>query len=114
MPIHGILLVGGTYRRNKRLRHCERCDKLDQDCAQIGRDPNTITRSFLVGVTDDKPFASLDAFYDFIGRYREIGFGEFIFYYDLENWPVDKFLNREMLERIATEAIPAIRAKRAG
>ncbi len=92
----------------------QRSKQLDQDCAEIGRDPNTITHSFLVGLTDDKPFASLDAFYDFIGRYREIGFGEFIFYYDLENWPVDKFLNREMLERVATEAIPAMRAKRAG
>jgi alkanesulfonate monooxygenase SsuD/methylene tetrahydromethanopterin reductase-like flavin-dependent oxidoreductase (luciferase family) len=92
----------------------ERCDQLEQYCAQIGRDPNTITRSFLVGLTDDKPLASLDGFHDFIGRYREIGFGEFIFYYDYPAIPADKCLNREMLERIATEAIPAIRAKRAG
>ncbi len=92
----------------------ERCDQLEQYCTQIGRDPNTITRSFLVGLTDDKPFASLDAFRDFIGRYGEIGFGEFIFYYDYPTMPADKFLNREMLERIATEAIPAIRAKGAG
>jgi len=92
----------------------ERCDQLEQYCAQIGRDPNTITRSFLVGLTDDKPLASLDGFRDFIGRYREIGFGEFIFYYDYPAIPADKCLNREMLERIATEAIPAIRAKRAG
>ncbi len=88
---------------------CERCDQLEQYCAQIGRDPNTITRSFLVGLTDDKPFASLNAFHDFIGRYREIGFGEFIFYYDYDAMPADKCLNSEMLERIATEAIPVIR-----
>jgi len=86
----------------------ERCDQLEQYCAQIGRDPKTITRSFLVGLTDDKPFASQDAFHDFIGRYREIGFGEFIFYYDYPALPADKGLNRAMLERIATEAIPAI------
>ncbi|MGB8647953.1 MAG: LLM class flavin-dependent oxidoreductase [Anaerolineae bacterium] len=92
----------------------ERCDQLEQYCAQIGRDPNTITRSFLIGVTDDRPFASLDAFHDFIGRYRELGFGEFIFYYDWAALPADKGLNRDMLERIATKAIPAIRAKSAG
>jgi alkanesulfonate monooxygenase SsuD/methylene tetrahydromethanopterin reductase-like flavin-dependent oxidoreductase (luciferase family) len=92
----------------------ERCDQLEQYCAQIGRAPNSIIRSFLVGITDDKPFASLDAFHDFIGRYRELGFSEFIFYYDYSAMPTDKGLNREMLERIATEAIPAIKSKSAG
>jgi alkanesulfonate monooxygenase SsuD/methylene tetrahydromethanopterin reductase-like flavin-dependent oxidoreductase (luciferase family) len=92
----------------------ERCCQLDEYCARIGRDPKAITRSFLVGVTDDKPFASLDAFRDFIGRYRAIGFGEFIFYYDYPGWGADKYLNREMLELIATEWIPAARADSAG
>jgi alkanesulfonate monooxygenase SsuD/methylene tetrahydromethanopterin reductase-like flavin-dependent oxidoreductase (luciferase family) len=87
----------------------ERCDQLEQYCAQIGRDPNAITRSFLVGLTEDKPFASLDAFHDFIGRYREIGFGEFIFYYDYSAMPTYKCLNREMLERVAIEAIPGFK-----
>jgi alkanesulfonate monooxygenase SsuD/methylene tetrahydromethanopterin reductase-like flavin-dependent oxidoreductase (luciferase family) len=86
----------------------ERCDQLEQYCSQIGRDPNTITRSFLVGLTEDTPFASMDAFRDFIGRYREIGFGEFIFYYDCPPMPADKCLTIEMLERIATEGIPTL------
>lgn len=89
----------------------ERCDQLDQYCAQIGRDPHTITRSFLVGLTDDKPFASLNAFNDFIGRYREVGFSEFIFYYDYPAIPSDKCLTHEMLGRLAAEAIPATRAQ---
>jgi alkanesulfonate monooxygenase SsuD/methylene tetrahydromethanopterin reductase-like flavin-dependent oxidoreductase (luciferase family) len=89
----------------------ERCDQLDQYCAQIGRDPNTIIRSFLVGLTEDKPFASMEAFHDFIGRYREIGFGEFIFYYDYPSMSSDKCLDCETIERIATEAIPALGAK---
>lgn len=87
----------------------ERCDQLEQYCAEIGRDPSTITRSFLVGLTEDKPFASLDSFQDFIGRYSKLGFGEFIFYYDYPALPPDKSMDRAMLERIATEAIPAIR-----
>jgi alkanesulfonate monooxygenase SsuD/methylene tetrahydromethanopterin reductase-like flavin-dependent oxidoreductase (luciferase family) len=90
----------------------ERCDQLEQYCAQIGRDPITITRSFLVGLTDEKPFASLDAFRDFIGRYRELGFSEFIFYYDYPAMSTDKCLNREMLEHIASEAIPSLKTKR--
>lgn len=88
----------------------ERCDQLEQYCAQIGRDPHTIIRSFLVGLTDDKPFASLNAFNDFVGRYSEIGFSEFVFYFDYPAMPPDKCLTHEMLERIATEAIPAFKA----
>jgi alkanesulfonate monooxygenase SsuD/methylene tetrahydromethanopterin reductase-like flavin-dependent oxidoreductase (luciferase family) len=91
----------------------ERCDQLEQYCAQIGRDPNTITRSFLVGLTEDKPFASLDAFHDFIGRYREIGFGEFIFYLDYPAISTERGMNREMLERIALEVIPTYKTKTA-
>ncbi len=87
----------------------QRSQQLDEDCAKIGRDPAEITHSFLVGLTADTPFASLGAFHDFIGRYREIGISEFIFYYDYPFLPPDKCMNREMLERIATEAIPAIR-----
>lgn len=98
----------------------ERGQMLDEYCVKIGRDPQTIRRSFLSGVTADKPFASLQAFHDFVGRYQEIGISEFIFYWlPEEGHPVmaEKGLNgvcitsREMLERIATEAIPAIKAK---
>ncbi len=90
----------------------ERCDQLEQYCAQIGRDPTTIIRSFLVGLTGDKPFASLDAFHDFIGRYSEIGFSEFIFYYDYPALPSDRRLTSKMLESLATQAIPDILAQK--
>lgn len=89
----------------------QRCDQLEQYCARVGRDPHSITRSFLVGLTDDRPLASLGAFNDFIGRYHELGFGEFIFYYDYAAMPTDKSLDRNMLERIATEAIPALKER---
>lgn len=92
----------------------ERSEMLDQYCAEIERDPGEITRSFLAGITADTPFASLDAFYDFVGRLHEIGITEFIFYYDYPAMPSDKCLSREMLERIALEAIPAIKQKGTG
>lgn len=98
----------------------ERNQMLDEYCATRGRDPQTIKRSFLSGMTIEKPFASLQAFHDFVGRYREIGIDEFIFYWLPEDGhPVmpEKGLNgvaitsRDMLESVATEAIPAIRSK---
>lgn len=70
-------------------------------------------------MTVEKPFTSLQAFHDYVGRYREIGISEFVFYrLPDEGHPVmpDKGLNgvcitnRDMLERIADDAIPAIGA----
>ncbi len=97
----------------------ERNQMLDEYCATLGRDPQTLRRSLLAGFTAEKPFASLQAFYDFVGYYWEIGTNEFIFYWLPEDGhPVmpEKGLNgvaitsRETLERIAAEAIPAIKA----
>ena len=87
----------------------QQSDLLEEHCAKIGRDPGEIRHSFLVGLTADTPFASIQAFHDFIGKYREIGFSEFIFYYDYPAIPSDKSMDRAMLERIATEAIAPIR-----
>ena len=84
---------------------------LDEYCAQIGRDPGEIAHSILVGVSMDTPFASLEAFHDFVGRYHEIGMDEFILYYDYPDASLIKSMDRAMLERIATEAIPAIRSQ---
>jgi alkanesulfonate monooxygenase SsuD/methylene tetrahydromethanopterin reductase-like flavin-dependent oxidoreductase (luciferase family) len=84
---------------------------LDEYCAKIGRDPGEIRRSFLVGITAETPFASISAFHDYVGRYLEIGISEFIFYYDYAPMSSDQCMDRVMLERIATEAIPAIKAK---
>jgi len=92
----------------------QRSELLDGYCAKIGRDPGEIRRSFLVGMTQDTPFASLEAFYDCIGRFQELGFSEFMFYYDYQALPPDKCMDRDMLERIASEAIPALRKNKPG
>lgn len=98
----------------------ERNQMLDEHCAACGRSPESIRRSILSGMTTEKPFASLQAFHDYVGSYREVGISEFIFYWLPEGGhPVmpEKGLNgvaitsRDMLDRIASEAIPAIRAK---
>jgi alkanesulfonate monooxygenase SsuD/methylene tetrahydromethanopterin reductase-like flavin-dependent oxidoreductase (luciferase family) len=50
---------------------------LDEACATIGRDPATIRRSVLSW--RDGAFDSADALDDWLGRYRELGFTEFLF-----------------------------------
>ena len=49
------------------------------------------------------PWASVDAFEDMIGRYREAGVNEFII-----DQPRDEQL--AVLERVATEVLPKLRA----
>ena len=89
----------------------QRNEMLDENCAKIGRDPGEILRSFLVGLTADTPCASLGAFHDFVGRMQEIGIDEFIFYYDYQDLNPGEGMDRDMLERVATEVIPAIKAR---
>jgi len=97
----------------------ERNQQLDEYCAALGRDPHEIERSLLCGFTPDRPFVSLDAFHEFVGRYRDVGIEEFIFYWlGDEGHPVfaDRgrkgvtITDRATLERIAMDAIPALRS----
>jgi alkanesulfonate monooxygenase SsuD/methylene tetrahydromethanopterin reductase-like flavin-dependent oxidoreductase (luciferase family) len=87
----------------------QRSEMLDGYCREIGRDPGEIRRSFLAGLTADRPFASVEAFYDFVGSLQEIGISEFIFYYGYDELLSGKGMDRAMLERIATQAIPRLR-----
>jgi alkanesulfonate monooxygenase SsuD/methylene tetrahydromethanopterin reductase-like flavin-dependent oxidoreductase (luciferase family) len=53
---------------------------LAERCAAHGRDPGTLRRYFLVGNTDERPLASVDAFEDFAGRYADLGFTDLVFH----------------------------------
>jgi len=97
----GIYHLVGDALDGTRLRN----QQLDDYCAAAGRDPRTVRRSFLAGLTGDQPFASIQAFQDFIDRYREAGIDEFIFYY-----PPFAAANG-IFERVATEAIPTLKAQ---
>ena len=97
----------------------QRNDMLDEYCTQIGRNPDEITRSLLAWpLMPETPFGSNDAFHDLVGRYREVGINEFIFYwlreealeYGYDRSMVERSVDRETLERLATEAIPSLRA----
>ena len=92
---------------------------LDEYCVELGRDPAEISRSLLaIPRMTDTPFDSDDAFHAFVGRYREVGIEEFIFYwwredaleYGYDRDIVERSADREILERLATEVIPELRA----
>jgi alkanesulfonate monooxygenase SsuD/methylene tetrahydromethanopterin reductase-like flavin-dependent oxidoreductase (luciferase family) len=95
-----------------------RVAQLEDACVAIGRDPATIKRSLLAWpLMPDRPFESLDAFRDFVGRYAEIGIDEFIFYWMREevlergqqDW-VARSLDRARLEWLSDEVIPNLHA----
>lgn len=83
----------------------ERNDLLNEACAKEGRNPDEIKRSLLYVIahmTDENPWASVDAFEDFVGRFAEAGVQEFIFQPpEPEHYP--------LVERIAREIIPGMR-----
>jgi alkanesulfonate monooxygenase SsuD/methylene tetrahydromethanopterin reductase-like flavin-dependent oxidoreductase (luciferase family) len=82
-----------------------RSARLDDYCLEIGRDPGTLRRSLLIyGPEARRAAASADGFADVVGRYREIGITEFILYYPMQD------AGYALFERIASEAIPGIRA----
>ena len=57
-------------------------DRLDDICAEMGRDRSTIQRSVLALCPNPDPFSSLDAFDEYAGGYEAIGITELMFY-----WP---------------------------
>jgi F420-dependent oxidoreductase-like protein len=82
-----------------------RNDQLTAYCEDIGRDPASIKRSMFYGVNqspEDDPWASPDAFEDYIGRYAEAGMQEFV----LQPPKPERF---DMVERIASDVLPKYR-----
>lgn len=80
---------------------------LDDACAGIGRDPKTIRRSVLAYKA--APLASLGAFEEFVGHYREIGIDEFVLPVPSRGEPELVRSRAAMLERIAADVLPRLR-----
>jgi alkanesulfonate monooxygenase SsuD/methylene tetrahydromethanopterin reductase-like flavin-dependent oxidoreductase (luciferase family) len=83
---------------------CEFANDAGRDSAQIGR-------TFCFGWTSDGLFRSMNAFFDTIGRYAEAGINDFcfIYAYGSDTWEEQTITNRDLLHRIALDAIPALR-----
>ncbi|MFF9814616.1 LLM class flavin-dependent oxidoreductase [Streptomyces sp. NPDC014006] len=79
--------------------------KLSEACAAIGRDVAGMDKVLLTGFTPDRgrPLESLDAFVDFAGRHRELGFTEIVLH-----WPIpdsDFAADEKVFEDIAMEGL---------
>jgi alkanesulfonate monooxygenase SsuD/methylene tetrahydromethanopterin reductase-like flavin-dependent oxidoreductase (luciferase family) len=88
----------------------KRVRQLDEACERVGRDRHSIRRMLLAYRVDPALFGSIGAFVDYVGRYREAGIDEFVFY-----WPLDPATDERVpryehdLERIAADTIPSLR-----
>jgi alkanesulfonate monooxygenase SsuD/methylene tetrahydromethanopterin reductase-like flavin-dependent oxidoreductase (luciferase family) len=92
----------------------QRMELLREYAEKQGRDPMSIRCSNCLGFTDENPFASLDALYDFIGRYWRIGISEFMLPYwlpedDPTGLPIQHISSRSFLGDIATELLPKVK-----
>jgi alkanesulfonate monooxygenase SsuD/methylene tetrahydromethanopterin reductase-like flavin-dependent oxidoreductase (luciferase family) len=94
---------GATAADAFRITH-ERGELLDETAVALGRDPGSIVRSLLAGYAPglEAPWASADAVREIVGRYREVGFTEFIF-------PEPGADETAAFERAVREVIPELR-----
>ena len=86
----------------------KQAETLDAHCRRMGRDPSTLDRIYLAGNTRARPLASVEAFADFAGQYRDLGFTDLVFHHPRPDDPVwDE--PEEIVEAIAA-ALPGLRA----
>ncbi|MFC8171264.1 LLM class flavin-dependent oxidoreductase [Streptomyces sp. NPDC057242] len=80
-------------------------DRLGTACAESGRNVAELDKILLTGFTPDRdrPLESVEAFVDFAGRHRELGFTEIVVH-----WPIpdsEFAADQAVFESIATEAL---------
>ncbi|OWA14098.1 LLM class flavin-dependent oxidoreductase [Streptomyces sp. CS159] len=97
------LFENGTPEQSGRAMR-RQADRLADACAAIGREVGELDRVLLTGFTPERnrPLESVDAFVDFAGRHRELGFTELVVH-----WPIaesDFAADEKVFERIAMEA----------
>jgi alkanesulfonate monooxygenase SsuD/methylene tetrahydromethanopterin reductase-like flavin-dependent oxidoreductase (luciferase family) len=83
----------------------ERGKRLDEALLNVGRNPDEVIKSVLYvpSITpEEHPWESIDAFDDFVGRYREAGMDEVIL-----QPPFDD--QSGIVERVAAEVLPRLR-----
>ena len=89
----------------------ERVARLEEACAEVGREPATLERSYLMFDAEARPrggtygyYESVDRFEEMAGRIVELGMDELVIYYPPDERQLPTF------ERIATDVLPRFRA----
>ncbi len=80
----------------------EQMRRLDEICEQCGRAPSTLARIGLAGF-ESRPLASVEAFREVAGRYREMGFSDLVVHWPRASEPFAGDLS--VLERVAQEEL---------
>lgn len=98
------LFEGGTPQQS-RAALGEQIDRLGAACAEIGRNPEELDKVLLHGFTPERntPLESVEAFTDFAGRHRELGFTEIVLHWPIADSAFD--VDPEVFEAIATESL---------
>src|SRR5262249_27657479 len=82
-----------------------------EHCQTVGRDPASLTRLYFAGwAATEVPFASADAFVNFVGAYQEAGVQRFIFSFvneqrELPPSMVGRYASRRTLDGFVGAAI---------
>ncbi len=94
-----------------------RMRRLDEICAEEGRDPSTLRRCYFAGWANEPIFASASATTDLIGRYVEAGATDFTFYLADAADPVmggfvaaHRGATRAQFAQAASDVFPAFRS----
>ncbi|MDL9981587.1 LLM class flavin-dependent oxidoreductase [Microbacterium sp. ASV49] len=97
---------GGDTAAASRALVRDQIARLDDACADAGRDATEVDRILLTGFTPDEPLSSVDAFLETAHAYREAGITEIVVH-----WPIadSQFAaDQAVFERIALEAGPQL------
>lgn len=89
----------------------DRSVQLDELCATVGRDPNTMRRSLCV-FPPLTPWESVAYFRDMVGRFTEIGIDEFVLYWP-RTWR-DTAHEDRVFEHVCADVLPALRGSDRG
>jgi alkanesulfonate monooxygenase SsuD/methylene tetrahydromethanopterin reductase-like flavin-dependent oxidoreductase (luciferase family) len=75
---------------------------LDSTCLRQDRDPSSIRKVLLSGLTAEDPLASVDRFTDFAMTHQALGFDEIVLHWPVRDSPFER--DQETFERAITEA----------
>jgi alkanesulfonate monooxygenase SsuD/methylene tetrahydromethanopterin reductase-like flavin-dependent oxidoreductase (luciferase family) len=84
----------------------ERCRRFDDLCAELGRDPSGI-RHQLVCFPPLRPWASVEAFLDLVGRFTRMGVDDFVLYWP-RRWDDDPHEDA-VFEEVCSTALAGLR-----
>jgi alkanesulfonate monooxygenase SsuD/methylene tetrahydromethanopterin reductase-like flavin-dependent oxidoreductase (luciferase family) len=85
-----------------------RLEKLSAACDAAGRDVTELDKVLVHGSAPKEPLTSVDAFVDWAGRHRALGFTELVLHWPVPNSVFD--CDNVLFEKIATEGRPQLLA----